>query len=56
VNGFTLITTIRIIDQFDVEKGGYYETEEELKELKEYAKKPKSEVARDIINELVSII
>jgi hypothetical protein len=30
VNGFTLITTIRIIDQFDVEKGGYYETEEEL--------------------------
>ena len=30
VNGFALVTTIRILDQFDVDKGGYYEMEEEL--------------------------
>lgn len=30
VDGFTLVTTIRIWDMFDVDKGGYYEIEEEL--------------------------
>ena len=30
VDGFTLVTTISIWDQFDVDKGGYYELEEEL--------------------------
>lgn len=30
VDGFTLITTIRIWDQFDVDQGGYYKLEEEL--------------------------
>lgn len=30
VDGFTLITTIRIWDMFDVDQGGYYKLEEEL--------------------------
>lgn len=30
VDGFTLVTTIRIWNMFDVNKGGYYEIEEEL--------------------------
>lgn len=30
VDGFTLVTTISIWDQFDVDQGGYYKLEEEL--------------------------
>lgn len=30
VDSFTLITTIRIWDMFDVDQGGYYKLEEEL--------------------------
>lgn len=30
VDGFTLVTTIRIWDMFDVDQGGYYKLEEEL--------------------------
>lgn len=30
VDSFTLVTTIRIWDMFDVDQGGYYKLEEEL--------------------------
>lgn len=30
VDGFALVTTIRIWDMFDVDQGGYYKLEEEL--------------------------
>ena len=30
VDSFTLVTTIRIWDMFDVDQGGYYKPEEEL--------------------------